>query len=193
MPTKLQILLEQIHPSRTLDNVAAKVDRAVNSFRGARGKVTDFHEYQELIGRFHAHVEAEVLQMREPMYDGYPEMHWGRASTLLSEVWGPEGWKTGFEMSRTGVEGGFRQVLSTLAERMALLYARNEIQARVSAFWSEASPDEWLSASEEYVAKFGHLLPSELTEGGAWRIKSDFQDVLNEHPFMLRRLSRLGR
>jgi hypothetical protein len=192
MATKLEELLAAIHPSRTLDAVSARVDRAAASFVGTKAQVTDFEEYQELIGRFFAHVESEVLGTRT-FWPDHKELYVDRAQQLLNQAYGASGWKAAFEIARTGVEGGMRQVLATLAERMALMYARNEIHARVAVFWNEASPDEWLAASEEYLAKFGHLLPSELTERGAWRIKGNFQDVLNEHPFMLRRLSRLGR
>ena len=86
-----------------------------------------------------------------------------------------------------------RAVLDTLAEALALDYARNEIQAPVHDFWGRLSVQERLAATEEYLAKFGHLLPSELTEGSAARLKANFPDLLSEHPFMMRRMQRLGR
>jgi len=192
MTAKLERLLEEIDPSRTLDEVAARVDRAVNSFPYGSAVVTDVEDFEELIGRFYAHVEGEVLSIGERR-GFHPELDAGYASQVLNGAYGPQGWKAAFEMARTGVEGGLRGVLTTLAERMAVMYARNEIGARVYAFWEELSPEEWLEAAEEYVDKFGHLLPSELTEGGAWRLKGDFAAVLAEHPFIIRRIRRVGR
>ena len=141
MATKLEELLAAIHPSRTLDAVSSRVDRAAARFGDARAQVTEFDEYQELIGCFFAHVEAEVLGTRT-LWPAHKEMYVYRAQQLLNEAYGASGWKAAFEMARTGVEGGMRQVLATLAERMALMYARNEIRARVAVFWDEASPDE---------------------------------------------------
>ena len=192
MATKLERLLSEIDPSRTLDEVAARVDRAVNSFPYGSAVVTDVEDFEELIGRFYAHVEGEVLSIGHKR-GRYPEFDFGLSSELLAEAYGPEGWKTGFEMARRGLEGGLRGVLTTLAERMAVRYAQNEIRARVYAFWEELSPEEWLEAAEEYLGKYRHLLPSELTEGGAWRLKGDFAAVLAEHPFIIRRIRRVGR
>ena len=124
-----------------LDEVSARVHRAAVSFVGAKAQVTDFEEYQELIGQLFAHVESEVLSARS-LWPAHKEMYVYRAQRLLNEAYGASGWKAAFEMARTGVEGGMRQVLATLAERMALMYARNEIRARVAVFWDEASPDE---------------------------------------------------
>ncbi len=192
MATKLERLLSEIHPSRTLDETSARVDRAAARFGHARAVVTHFDEYQELIGHFFAQVESGVLNT-PPLWPAHKEMYVHRAQQLLNEAYGHSGWKAGFEMARTGVEGGLRQVLATLAERMALMYAHNEIHARVYAWWEGRSVQERLAAADEYLDEYGHLLPSELTEGGAWRVRGSFLDVLMEHPFLIRRLGRLGR
>ena len=94
---------------------------------------------------------------------------------------------------RTGVEGGLRAVLDTVAEALALEYARNEINARVYDYCESLSGRELLSAAEEYLERFGHLLPGELTESGGVRLKASFTRVLCEHPFLMRRMSRPGR
>ena len=77
--------------------------------------------------------------------------------------------KAGFEIARTDVEVGMRQVLAALAERMALMYAGNEIRAGVRALCAELSPDRWLAASEDHVARFGQLLSFEVAQSGPWR------------------------
>jgi glutathione S-transferase len=192
MATRLDQLLAEIHPSRTLDEVASRVDRGANSFRFSKALITDYKEYQDVIAHFFAHVEGEVLR-GSPLWPEGRDMYLHRAQVLLNEAYGTSGWKVAFEMARTGLEGGMRQVLDTLGERMALMYARNEIQARVSVFREELTPSQWLAAAEEYVAKFDDLLPSVLTEGGAYRLIASFHEVLIEHPFLLRRMSRLGR
>lgn len=48
-------------------------------------------------------------------------------------------------------------------------------------------------AASQYLAEYGHLVPSELTENGAAQVKMDFPKVLAEHPRMMRPLDRIVR
>ena len=48
-------------------------------------------------------------------------------------------------------------------------------------------------ASTEYLDKYGHLLPSEMTESSAARIRGGFFTVLENHPKLVQRLRRVGR
>ena len=77
--------------------------------------------------------------------------------------------------------------------RIADELSKNEITARVNAFWRSHSPEELLEASREYLARYGHLLPSELTEGSAARIVANFPKVLENHPKLVQQLRRVGR
>jgi len=192
MASALSRLLVSIDPSRTLDTVDARVDQAVNTFRMSAGAITRWDDFRNCLIRFLAHVETQVLCLR-----GYPEVsvdfHWGRCVRLLLQEYGANGDKTAYEMSRTGNEGGLYGVLKAVARRIATQYAKNEIVARISAFWDGLSPEEQLSTSTLYLAQYGHLLPSELTEGSAARLRASFPKVLEEHPYLMRRLRRIGR
>ena len=44
---------------------------------------------------------------------------------------------------------------------------------------------------KEYISKHGHLLPSELVEGSAVRIRMFFIKVLEEHPRLIKNLRKL--
>ena len=55
------------------------------------------------------------------------------------------------------------------------------------------SPDERHAACAAYLSRYGHLLPSELTEGYAARVRARFPQLLAEHPRMLQRVNRIGR
>ena len=109
------------------------------------------------------------------------------------EIYGRSGEKAAFEFSRTGNEGGLYGVLKAVAMRIADDLSKNEIAARVNAFWRSHSPEEVLEASREYLARYGHLLPSELTEASAARIVANFPKVLENHPKLVQRLRRVGR
>lgn len=192
MASKLSVLVKRIAPDRTLDEVSRRVDAALNSFSGPAGRITDFGDFRRCVVDFVRHVEAGVGRLHEPI-DADLGFNWGRCLQLLIKEYGPNGEKAAFEMARTGTEGGIFRVLKDLGRRLSGQYAENEISARVAHYWNGLSIAEKLAAPDEYLERFGHLLPSELTEGSAGRVRADFPKVLREHPALMQRLSRIGR
>jgi len=71
---------------------------------------------------------------------------------------------------------------------MAEEYAMNQIRSNISDFWETLSVDEKIEVSREYLEKYGHLIPPELMEGGAVRIRAFFWKVLEEHPRIVKKL-----
>jgi hypothetical protein len=108
-------------------------------------------------------------------------------------VYGSQGEKAAFEIARTGNEGGLYAVLKALTAQMAEDCAGNEISAQAGRFWQDASAEEKLAVADAYIEKFGHLLPSELTEKGAARLKMHVPKVLEQHPRLIRQLRGIGR
>jgi len=192
METKLDRLLESIDPDLTLDQVSARVDEALNSFGLESGIIEDWQEFRTVLAEFFRHVENHILRIR-PSFSGNPDIDWGRCCNLLRGQYGANGEKAAFEMARTGVEGGIYGVLETVAGQMIYEYAGNEIAAKTAHFWQTLSTGEKLAVSQEYLDKYVHILPPELTSGSAARIRADFLKVLQEHPNIVRRLRRIGR
>jgi hypothetical protein len=192
MATKLDKLIESIDPSRTFEKVAADVDRAVNTFSTRRATIEDWDEYQSFFADFYRHVEAVALKMSHSGPND-KSFYFSRCSVVLNEAFGPSGYKVAFEFVRTGKDGGLYRVLKTVANLMAEAYARNEICARVTYFLEGLTIDEKFAAQDEYLRKYGHLLPKEWTEGSAVRLRIQFPKVLEEHPSMIRRMRRIGR
>ena len=192
MKTKLDRLLESIDPARTLDQVSARVDEALNSFRVKSGIIEDWEEFRTVLTGFYRHVENVVLRIR-PSWSPDPDIDWGHCYQLLIKEYGTNGEKAAFEMVRTGTEQGLYGVLNAVARRMISEYAGNEITAKIGIFWEGLSTDEKLAVSEEYLDKYGHLLPSELTSGSAARIRANFLRVLEQHPSIMKRLRNIGR
>jgi len=93
----------------------------------------------------------------------------------------------------TGNEGGLYAVVTAVAKHEARQYATSEIAVKVAHYRRSLSDEEKDAAPWEYVQKYGHLLPSELTDGRALRIRANFPEVLQRHPHMIRRLQRVGR
>ena len=192
MTTNLDMLLESIDPSRTYGQVSARVDEAVNNFAMHRAIIEDWDEYENFLTDFYRHIETVVLRIGSGVPDSR-EFYWGQCANLLNKAFGTNGFKAAFEMVRTGKEGGLYQVLKTVADLIAEKYAQNEIFARISHYWESLTLDEKLAAPDEYLSKYGYLLPSELTEGSAARLRANFPKVLEEHPKMIRQMRRIGR
>lgn len=192
MITKLDRLLESIDPARTLDQVSSRVDEALNSFRVKSGIIEEWEGFRTILAKFFRHVENFILSI-DPAWSLDPDFDWGLCFKLLVKEYGANGEKAAFEMVRTGAERGLYGVLKAVARQMIDEYAGNEIAAKISKFWGSLSTDEQLAASQEYLHKYGHLLPPELTSGSAARIRFNFLKVLAEHPRMVKKLRSIGR
>jgi len=191
MKTRLDILLEQIDPTVTDDEISARVDSALNSFHLSQGRVNKWDDFRNMLTSFFRHVENTVLKI--PNFQSTSnEIDWGRCCRLLMQEYGTNGDKAAFEMARTGAQGGLYAVLKKIAEQMAKEYTGNEISARISHFWNGHTMEEQFLVMNEYLYKYGYLLPSELTEGSAARIKTNFSKVLKEHPQLVKRMRNIS-
>jgi len=194
MRSRLDRLLDSIHPARTLDATSGRVDEAINTFTMDTAVIADWEAFRVCLVRFLHHVETRVLGLRsETAGDTKFDLHWARCRRLLMREYGLNGEKAAFEMARTGKEGGLYGVLRRIGRRMSGRFADTEIMARVETYWDALSAHEQLAAGEEYLEKYGHLLPSELTEDSAMRIRANLPKVLREHPQLMQRLARIGR
>lgn len=191
MRTKLDELLDLLRPQDVIEETFNRANEAINTFPFRAAQITDWDEFCSCMVAFLRHVDARTLRLQGAV--GTDEFLWLRCARSLQRIYRPSGEKTAFEMARTGNEGGLRNVLTAVAMHLAEDYCRNEIAARVSFYWNRLSVTEQLDATSEYLAKYGHLLPSELTEGSAARIRANFPKVLAEHPRLVQRLSRVGR
>jgi hypothetical protein len=193
MRSGLKELLDSIHPRRTLEQTAGRADEAINTFSaGGPSQITDWDEFRRCVIRFARHVDTKILRVRR-MPDMKLDYAWSHYSKVLQKAYGRTGEMAAFEMARAGTEGGLYGVFRKVAETQAEQYAQNEIDARISRFWEGLSATEKLKAADEYLGEYGDLLPSELTENGAARVKMDFPKVLAEHPRTMQRLGRIGR
>ena len=192
MATKLDRLLEGIHPDRTLEEANKRADEAINSFSVDSSQITDWDRYRDCLIRFLHHVDTKILRLQQACPMGV-DFDWGRCTQILMRAYGSSGEKAAFEMTRTGNDGGLYAVLKKMAKSMTEQYVENEVSAKVGFYWDGLTVDEKLKAADEYLSKYGHLLPSELTEGSAGRIRANMPKVLQEHPLLLQRLGRIGR
>ena len=192
MPTKLEQLLEKIDPKLTLDKTSALADNAMNTFSFGSGQMTDRKEFEDCLTDFFCHVDTNVLGVSKSFNSEHRDFQLGRCDILLSHIYGHNCENTAFDMARTGKSGGLYAVLKAIALRMAEEYAENKIGAVIDDYWKKLTLDERFAASDEYLEKYGHLLPSELTEGSAVRVRANFPKLLAQHPEIIRKIRRLG-
>ena len=192
MSTKLDKILDSIDPTLTLDQVSARVDDAVNSFQVGTAAIDDWATFKAILTRFFRHVENFILQIKY-FPSPNPDIDWGRCCRLLMQEFGPSGEKASFEMARTGKEGGIYAVLKAIAKRMIREYGQNEIMAKANTFWEGLTLDEKMTIPNEYLDKYGHLIPEELSEGTGVMVRANFPSVLKEHPNITSRLRNIGR
>ena len=192
MKTDLERVLEDLDPERTIEDAFRRADEAINSFPMRGPRITDWNEFTACLAEFVVHVESCILRLRQPVRSAF-DFEWGRAVRILTKIYGRSGEKAAFEIARTGNEGGLYGVFKAVAMRIADELSKDEITARVYSFWRSHSPEEVLEASREYLTQYGHLLPSEMAEGSAARIRGGFLKVLENHPKLVQRLRRVGR
>ena len=192
MQTELDRLLAFIGPEITIVETFNRANEAVNTCGIDTGRIESWDEFTYCMAEFLRHLDFCILRLYKPV-DISSEYYWSRCNQVLCRIYGPSGQKAAFEMARTGNESGLYGVLKAVAMQVAEDYSKNEIAGKVSAYLNSVSYDKQLDASSEYISKYGHLLPSELTEGSAARIHANFRKVLQDHPRMLLQLHNVGR
>jgi len=187
MKSKLDKLLEDIDPVNTYDVVSSRVDSALISFKINAGIIDDWNEYEDLLARFFRHTQNKILNIRDfcPKDKAFDL---GGSVYILNKEYGDSGDKAAFELVRTGQRGGIYSVLKKIARHMIEDYAGRMISGGIHGFWDHLSIEEKFEVMDEYLSKHGHLLPSELTEGYAGRIRMNFVKVLEEHPRLIKNI-----
>jgi len=192
MPTRLDVLLDSIHPEKTRDALMERVDETLNAFPLENNRVTNAIAYRAILGCFVGQLEQqlgiwpETTELPEPVL-------WRRATRLLCKTYGPHGDVVAFETQRTGAEGGLLNVLRRVAAAAADERMNEEVAARVDDFCRRLSAEEFLDAGREYLNKYGHMLPPEITQGLAARARLNLASLLKQHHRMLVATTRAGR
>lgn len=193
MQTKLDKLLTDIGPEKAIVETFNRANEAINTFRIDTAQIEEWDEFKHCIAEFVRHVDRCILKLRGSV-EASSEYYWSHlAQPVLCAVYGSSGQKAAFEMARTGNGGGLYAVLRAVAMHVAERYSKSEISAKVNTYIQGLSIDEQFDACSEYISKYSHLLPSELTEGSAARIRADFSKVLERHPWLLKKIHEVGR
>jgi hypothetical protein len=184
----LDQLLDDIHPRRTIDETVRRADRAIEEFASPR-EFANLDSFLDHMAAFWI-VCMRVMLRLESFPDASPDFIRGQCLHVLEGAFGPQGFRVAFDIAAvSGAEGGLFRVLKDFARTMAGEFSKNEITARVRAYWNKLTVDEKLAAAEEYLQKYGNLIPS----GYEWNVRINLPDVLAKHPAMIQQIERIGR
>ena len=103
---------------------------------------------------------------------------------------GPDAWKWNYEKILIGEDGGAYKLLKDVAAMILDDRSGKEISARVSMFWESLTSDEKLETADEFLQKFGHILPSKYTGGSGVYLKMNLPQVLEKFPQLLLEIRR---
>ncbi len=192
MQTELDKLLSSISPEKVIIPTFNRANKAIGIVHPRSALIQNLDEFKYCMAEFLRYIDRYTLRLRGSV-DVSSDYYWLLCARVLREVYGSNGDKAAFEMARTGNDGGLNSVIRSIAMHVSEGYIKMEIQAKVNAYLKSLSNDQQLAASSEYLAKHGHLLPSEMTEASAGRIRAEFRKVLEKHPWLLLKIHEVGR
>jgi len=184
MATKLEKLLEEIDPSRTIDKAEMRINDALAHYRLENNTVDSWEEHKIYLAEMVTVARNAVLNIPGNIGSDL-EINYSQAFHYLEREFGTI--QAVYDIMRTGAEGGIYKILRTLARLIAEDYSQNEIEARVAAYWSRLSIGEKFAAADEYIALYRDILPQRI-KGEALRLRISFCQVLDDHPRMLKRI-----
>ncbi len=190
MSTKLEGLLDRIAPHRQLAALSRSADEAMNTFPWESAVIEGPAGFEQTMTNFYHHTRFGLLGLPTSLTRN-DELEYGLCRQMLSAEYGD--WSLAYEYARTGMRGGLYAVCKVVARQLVDEHFLAFTQAQVSEFWHGSTPDELITAANEYVEKYGHLWPPDIRDGQGLRLKANLIQVLAQHPFLIRRLGELGR
>lgn len=189
MTSKLDSLLDAIAPEHTLEDVAACVDDAMNSFtlQPKRVETWGWDEFEDFTGEFLRHVVCTAL-LRIPPEDQRTDHIWPMFSYAIDEAYAPQGQRLALKLARTGAEGGIYAVMRKTGQALVNRWAHNRISSLVSEYWNGLSDKEKRTVPGEYLQRCGDLLPADVQEKLKWTPWFNFFQILEQHPRLLQRM-----
>jgi hypothetical protein len=191
--SKLDDLLNKIDPHKTIDRCDSLLDRALNSYEYSNNALRDFNQFTKVMGDFYWHVESTMLGVGKSIAMD-EEMRQGFAYQTLNEIYGSHGMNAAFSMAQSGVENGLYGVLKKMGQAISKKHMENQISVAVAQFINELMDDFELynQCVGEYARKYARILPPEYLENDAVDLKINFRRVLENHPYLIKRMSSIG-
>jgi len=184
--TKLDVLLQKIDPDGLdMHKMASRVDRALDGFHVKWAQVQNRDDFRECIAAFVFRVK--VSPVASLWLAGTAQIHWWESgSGLLAEAYGPNGADRAYYLAAGGDNGGIHGVLRKLGTAILRHDTEAHVGRCIRDYWEQLSVVERLNAPEEYLAKWGGILPLSLRGRHGPPIGARFPEILTKHPDWLR-------
>jgi len=185
MPSKLQVLLKKIDPAQTIKPNYKRSDEAVTGFSFNKPTIVSWEEMQDCLESFNRYLYQHQFPSGNVQMD--QDFSYGLAIQHLEKKYPENTSTTVFSIMSSGAEGGVYTILKALAQAVAVEFSSRVIGSHVSKYWDSLSTDEKLSASDEYIDLYQDILPASVLSDRV-RFKTFFWKVLEDHPWMLKRI-----
>ena len=147
MAAKLEQLLREIDPSRTIDRVEGRINQFLSSYNPGTTKITNREEFQQCLADFTQQARCAALNLPSHVARD-SDFNFGAAMHYLEDKYGSM--QTVYHIVTTGTEGGLYAILRDVARLMAEEYAQNGINARIGAFLNDLSFDEMMTSADDF-------------------------------------------
>lgn len=154
----IDALLEELNPHTIVDNVSRKHENARSQYHLSRNTVRDTAEFTEVIGDYVQHVyrtcfihggwisRVDASGIAKELLDGpFTQREVDRKSVLKDCL--------------DGLNGGVRRCLDILCEGLKRQAVERYIRDVFDRYLPEEDPDLRLRMVEEFIRRFGPLLP----------------------------------
>lgn len=183
MATQLDLLLEDIVHSH--DAYRKTMDEAIHSFSFSVFTFDSWAACEAFMEQFFAHINAHIVG---PEFAGNAHMAMVIFRQTFEPNYGQYPERPIYERLMHGHEGGLNGFVQEAAEAVVELFAGRDIVNKVDKYMFSIRNDGIDAAAEEYMEKWGHLLPQDITSQGTRRLAPVLGKFLKQHPRLLHRL-----
>ena len=183
MATQLDRLLEDIVQYH--DSYRRQMDEAIRSFSFSAFRFDSWGACEGFMEQFFAHINAHIM---DPTFAGNARMGMIVFRQTFEPSYGQYPERAIYERLMHGHEGGLNGFVQETADAVVELFAGRDIVNKVDRYMFSIRLDGIDAAAEEYMEKWGHLLPKDITSQGTIRLAPVLGKFLKQHPRLLHRL-----
>ncbi len=177
--SSLEELLETIDPSRTYDVFRRRFDEALRTFPFQSFRVNDWASCDLFVASLFARINTVLLQGAS---DNNLDLGLVTFRNVFRSMYGDRPERLLYERIIHGHDSGMNGFVRDAIDAAVEFCAAVPIANRVDEYIDSLSNDEYDTAARYYLAKWGHLLPSEITDRGLPRFAPLLRQFLKQHP-----------
>ena len=164
-------------------------DEALRVFPFRSAVVEGGVEFKDVMARLYLLIQQHLTGATKPSSASL-EQAWEYCVTAFSEIYGNSGFHSALEACRTGLDSGVIGVARRLAYHLADTMGRQHVKGARAA-WDALPLAEKFTLTDEFLKKYGHMLPAGLTSGSAGRVRAFLPDILEKVPELAQKFQQM--